>query len=123
MQNETQTIKGYQTALVFVFILSLMAHFSENVLFFQIAAIVTLVAMVWVWPFVKLSVLWFGLGHYLGLVVSKVVLSAIYFLVITPMGVLFRIAKGDPLNKKKSNKSLFVDRKKEFKPVDVRRPF
>ena len=42
---------------------------------------------------------WMALGCCVGLVVSNVVLAAIYFLVVTPVGLALRLAGRDPLRR------------------------
>jgi hypothetical protein len=43
---------------------------------------------------------WMAFGCCVGLVVSNVVLAAIYFLVVTPIGLALRLAGRDPLRRK-----------------------
>ena len=46
---------------------------------------------------------WMRLFYPLGWFVSRTLFAAVYFLVITPMGVAIRLIGYDPLNKKKIN--------------------
>ena len=46
-----------------------------------------------------LYLVWMALGCCIGLVVSNVVLAAIYFLVVTPTGLALRLAGRDPLRR------------------------
>ncbi len=46
-----------------------------------------------------LYLVWMALGCCIGLVVSNVVLAAIYFLVVTPIGLALRLAGRDPLRR------------------------
>lgn len=46
-----------------------------------------------------LYLVWMALGCGIGLVVSNVVLAAIYFLVVTPIGLALRLAGRDPLRR------------------------
>ena len=46
-----------------------------------------------------LYLVWMAVGCCIGLVVSNVVLAAIYFLVVTPIGLALRIAGRDPLRR------------------------
>ena len=46
-----------------------------------------------------LYLVWMALGCGLGLVVSNVVLAAIYFIVVTPIGLALRLAGRDPLRR------------------------
>ena len=59
-------------------------------------------------PFNKL---WFKFGIFLGKIISPFVMSIIFFLVVTPIGILMRILKKDLLSlKKNNNKSYWVEK-------------
>ena len=47
-----------------------------------------------------LNVLWFKLGMILGAIISPIVMGIIFFLVVTPIGLILRIMGKDLLNKK-----------------------
>ena len=44
--------------------------------------------------------LWMKLGHLLGFINTRIILGIIFFLVITPIGLLMRLMKKDPMNKR-----------------------
>jgi hypothetical protein len=70
--------------------------------------------------------LWFGLSGLLGAVMSKVILSAIYFVVLTPVGLLRRALGKDTLRLtgfKKGTDSVFHIRSGPFTPADLKTPF
>ena len=47
-----------------------------------------------------LNVLWFKLGMILGAIISPIVMGIVFFLVVTPTGLILRIMGKDLLNKK-----------------------
>ena len=47
-----------------------------------------------------LNKLWFKFGMFLGLIVSPIVMGIVYFLVVTPIGVIMRLLGKDVLNLK-----------------------
>ena len=55
-------------------------------------------------PFNKI---WFKFGILLGKIVSPLVMGIIFFLVVTPIGILMRILNKDILNLKYNNKSTY----------------
>ena len=58
-----------------------------------------------------LNVLWFKFGIFLGKIVSPFVMSVIFFLVVTPIGILMRVIKKDLLNLKyNNNKSYWIEK-------------
>ena len=69
---------------------------------------------------------WFGLSHVLGTVMSKVILSLVFFLVLTPMGLLRAMLGKDPMRVrqfKKDTASAFRVRDHAFTPADIEQPF
>ena len=61
-----------------------------------------------------LNTIWFKFGELLGLLISPVVMALIFFLVVTPTGIIMKLFKKDLLNKKfnKSIKSYWLKKKK-----------
>ncbi len=59
-----------------------------------------------------LNIVWMKLGLLLGAIVSPIVLGIIYFLVITPVALFFKMTKRDVLNRKyePSLASYWIDR-------------
>ena len=54
-----------------------------------------------------LNKIWFKFGMLLGSIVSPLVMSLIFFLIVTPTGLLMRIFKKDLLNLKYNNKKTY----------------
>ncbi len=54
-----------------------------------------------------LNFLWFKLGIFLGKIVSPLIMGLIYFIVVTPIGLIMRIIKKDVLNLRFNNKKSY----------------
>jgi len=54
-----------------------------------------------------LNKLWFKFGILLGNIVAPIVMGIVYFLVVTPTGLIMRILRKDLLNLKKNNKNTY----------------
>ena len=54
-----------------------------------------------------LNLLWFKLGIFLGKIVSPLIMGIIYFLVVTPIGLIMKIIKKDMLNLKFNSKKSY----------------
>jgi hypothetical protein len=80
-------------------------------LFFSISgcfALTTALAPILLQP---LNQAWFLLGHLLGKIVNPVVLGMLFFALITPVALVFRLYGRDELNLKKfSKESFWIDR-------------
>ena len=53
----------------------------------------------------QLNILWFKFGKLLGSIVAPIVMGIVFFLVITPIGLIMKIIGKDLLNKRYNNKS------------------
>ncbi|OGR35816.1 MAG: hypothetical protein A2051_00700 [Desulfovibrionales bacterium GWA2_65_9] len=76
--------------------------------------------------FAPASKLWFGLSAVLGAVMSRVILTLVFFLVLTPMGLIRRAMGKDTLKLaafKQGTASVFVTRTGSFTPADLKTPF
>ena len=73
-----------------------------------------------------IAVLWLGLSDLLGAVVSRILLSIVFFVVVVPIGVLRRLAGKDSLKLrafKAGKDSVMVERNHTFVGRDLERPF
>jgi len=99
---------------------------TRQVRFVTFAALLLLLDMMVPALFKLPAKLWFGLSLVLGTVMSKVLLSAIFFLVLTPMGLLRRLLGKDPMRMrqfKKGDGSVFRVRDHAFVAADIEQPF
>ena len=90
------------------------------------AAIVLVVTMTAPLVFRPVSVVWFGLSHVLGAVMSKVLLAAVFYLIVTPIGVVRRLLGHDSLRLrafKASDASVMHARAHVFVPDDLDKPY
>lgn len=85
-----------------------------------------LLDMLWPGFFKVPAKLWFGLSHVLGTVMSKVMLSIIFYLLLTPMGIVRALCGKDPMRRrqfKRSDASAFRVRDHRFVAADIEQPF
>lgn len=69
---------------------------------------------------------WFGFSHLLGTVMSKVILSVIFFGLVTPLALLRRVFGHDPMalrQWKAGRESVFVERDHQFSAREIENPF
>ncbi len=91
-----------------------------------LTVILLLVCMIYSRLFRFIVPLWMGIGEYLGMISSFILLSSVYILVVTPMGFWARVGKHDPfrLHKfKKDQNSVFHVRDHEFTAADLENAF
>ena len=89
----------------------------------MIALIVDMTVPRLYWP---VAVLWLGLSHLLGTVVSKILLTLVFFAVVTPIGLARKLLGIDSLKLKdfKSREnSVMVIRNHIFTGKDIEKPY
>jgi hypothetical protein len=73
-----------------------------------------------------IAVLWLGLSELLGAVVQRILLSIVFFFVVTPIGILRRLLGKDSLKLrafKAGKESVMLERNHTFIGRDLERPF
>lgn len=66
---------------------------------------------------------WLFIGEKLGKVNAAILLFLTYYLILTPIAFLSRIAKKDPLQLKAPSKTNFILKKHPYKPEDLQNPW
>lgn len=70
--------------------------------------------------------LWLSLSNVLGLVMSKIVLGLLFYLLVTPVGMIRKALGKDSMKVKawkKDTTSVFVVRDHVFQPEDIEKPY
>ena len=114
------------TGLALVLICLLAAYWGHRPKFVPLAIVLLLVSMVWPKLFRPLATLWFGFSHILGTIMSKVMLTIVFFVIVTPIGVLRRWLGADPLQLqrwKADSTSVFKIRAGQVTPEDLEKPY
>ena len=62
-----------------------------------------------------LNILWFKLGIFLGKIISPIIMLIIFFLVVTPTGIIMKLLRKDLINLKKNNSKSYWIEKKDLK--------
>jgi hypothetical protein len=114
------------TGMAMVLICLLIAFFSQKKLFNDIAMLLLLINMILPNIYKPLAKLWFGLSYLLGTVMSKVILSVVFFGLILPVGLFRRLLGKDSLQLKKWKKghdSVYKVRDHQFVSEDIIHPY
>jgi hypothetical protein len=111
-------------ALILLFLLIFALH--GNKLFIYGAIIVCVLSMISTSVIYPWAVLWYSLTEILGNLVSKILLSIIYMLVVWPVGFVRKIIGKDSLQLKDfghSAASVFRTREKQYESKDLDTPY
>ncbi len=111
-------------AMVLILLLLTLA-FKRNYLVYCAIGVLAL-TMIRPQLFRPLAVVWFGFSHVLGMVTSRIVLTIIFFIVVTPVGVARKMFGVDALKLslfKKGRGSVMETRNHKFCAEDVVKPY
>ena len=90
------------------------------------ALVLQVIAMTVPRIFAPIAVVWLGLSHLIGAVMSRVILTVVFFLVVTPIGLLRRLLGKDSLRVrafKTGNESVMLTRNQICSGADLERPY
>jgi hypothetical protein len=114
------------TGMAMVLLLLLMFYFFKSELFIFGAIALHILNMSIPGVYRPVAVVWLGLTHFLGTIVSKLILSIVYFTVVTPVGLWRRVFTEDTLRLKAfkaDRKSVMHERNYTFTGKDIERPY
>jgi len=114
------------TGMAAVLILLLIGLFTHNNLYYKIAIPVLVVNMTFPMFYYLFAIIWLGFSQLLGTIVSKIILTIIYFIMVIPIGVFRRLLGKDSLKLsefKKGTKSVMQTRDYNFLSEDIEKPY
>ncbi len=117
---------GMALVLICLAIALLSKHTQVATLVALFCLLVTMIAPSILKP---IAVLWLGFSHGLGMIMSTIILSTIYFLVVTPMGWLSQKFGKDSMKKsafkkeQRADTSAFIHRNHTFVKHDLTNPY
>ena len=111
-------------AMVLILLLVTLATRRNYVIFCAIGLLI--LNMIRPQIFRPAAVIWFGLSHVLGMVTSRIVLSIIFLVVVTPVGLIRKAFGRDSLKLKsfkKGHQSVMEERNHTFSAHDIVKPY
>jgi hypothetical protein len=114
------------TGLALTLLCLLLVQFKQAYKLVPLAMALLVVAMAWPRAFRPLAGLWFGLAHLIGTFMSKVILTVLFFVLVTPIGLLRRLLGNDSLQLKKwkqGQDSVFLVRANLIDKKDLHAPY
>jgi len=112
--------------MALVLIMLLLGIFTQVELFFTLAAILLVINMLNSKAFYPFAILWYSLSNFLGRIVSSILLTAVYFIVLMPVAMIQKLAGKDKLKIKqfkKSSESVFITRNHLYVKSDLENPY
>jgi hypothetical protein len=114
------------TGMAMVLLLLLLAASPKRHGYLIGAIVLHVVNMIVPQVFRPVAVVWLGLSNLLGEIIPKVLLSIVFFLVVTPIGILRRLIGKDALKLrvfKGSQDSVMLERNHTFIGRDLEKPY
>jgi hypothetical protein len=108
--------------LVTILITSFLAFHFKDFNYVKAVIVLTLLTILLPVIFYPFAYCWFGLGKILGVISSAILLGAIFFIIVIPIGLIRRMAGYDNLKLKqfkKSNHSVLTVRDQVFNENDL----
>ena len=105
-----------------VLICLLAGIFNKSAWCYYLATLLLVLNMIWPSFYNPAAKVWFGFSKVIGTFVSKLLLSLIFFLILTPTGLLRRLIGFDSLQLKKwkkDNSSAFNTRDHDYIKTDI----
>ncbi len=118
--------RNSDTGLALTLIILIMAYYLNQIVLILPAIGLLLLTMVWPAAFKPLTPLWFGLSHFLGLLVSTVFFSLVFLFIATPVGLIRKILGADPMRLqlwKRDSGSVFLERNHTYLSENLEKPF
>lgn len=112
--------------MAFVLIMLLLSLFLSTRIFLVIATVSLVINMSLPKTFYPFAVVWYPFSKFIGKVISSILLTVIYIVLVLPTGIVRKILVGDKLRLhdfKKSDSSVFHFRNHTFVPSDVEKPY
>jgi hypothetical protein len=116
------------TGMAMVLILLILALWKhQNALtYIKIATAVLVLDMIYPPMLKPFAIVWFGFSHLLGMVMSRVILSLVFFAIVMPIGLLRRLMGKDTLQLKTfkaATASVMATRNHTFTAADLEKPY
>ena len=109
-----------------VLILLIIGFFSGNTFFYKLAIPALLINMIIPKFYYPFGIFWYSLSNVLGFVVSRILLTIIYTILVIPVGMLRRLMGKDTMYLKKFKKgrsSTLKSRDYTFSSKDITNPY
>lgn len=120
---EKSSTTPYQSALTVVVFLLIIWLISGSLLFAKIATGVGFLSLLSKHIARWIDIAWSKVLMTLGWINSRILLSAVFFIILAPIAFLYRLVKGDTLNLKSGKSSYFVERDHLYTPDDMKNPW
>jgi len=114
------------TGMAMILILLIIAVLTENDIYILISIPALIMNMTFPTFYYPIAIIWFGLSQLIGTIVSKIILTLVFVLMVVPVGIIRKLLKKDSLHLKefkKATTSVMKIRDYTFTAVDIEKPY
>lgn len=126
MNSQTQHDRDRDTGMALALLLLIGYSATGQRAYVAAAGLVLIAAMTVPAVLRPLAIAWFGLSHVLGAVMSRVIMTLIFFVVVTPVGVIRRVLGNDSMRLREFRRgsgSVLVVRDHHVDATDLTDPY
>jgi len=113
--------KTAETFLIFAGVFVLIFLFKKKIVFLYISLSSVLIYFLIPPLAMKISILWLKLGRILGEINTKIILSLLFYLILTPLALIRKTFTADFLELKKNKKTFWKEKKESFEKEEMER--
>ena len=126
MNKAYSSNQARDTGLAFVLLSLIIIYLTKSYKLLPLPMVLLIITMAWPVFFKPFARVWFGMSHIIGTVMSTIILTIIFFIIVTPVGVARRVFGADPMQLKRWNKndgSVFRARNCKMEAIDLDQPY
>lgn len=120
------TKQSIDTGMVLVLVTLIISYFTKSDRFIVLSIFLLILNILFPNTYRPLAKVWFGISNILGRVVSRLLLTLIFFLIVTPIGIFRKMIRAESLQLKewkKNTSSVFEVRNHLFQPEEIEKPY
>lgn len=114
------------TGMAIVLILLIIALLTKNNAFIILSAATLIINMIFPNFYYPFAIVWLGFSHILGTIVSKIILTIVFIILVIPVSIFRKFLRKDTLylkDFKKSSNSVMIIREHKFSASDIEKPY
>ena len=119
MESKNNRSRSLETILVFIGVCVVLFWIYNKKIFLLVSLLLILLSLTSEAAVNKISSAWLKFSELLGKVMSRIILSVVYYVILVPIAFLFRLTGKDQLQLKKSKNSYYLERNHQYTKSDV----
>lgn len=115
-----------EAGIVAAILLLITGYYLKSNFGLVISLAILFISLIWPLLLFPFAVIWFNLSEVLGIVVSRIILSVIFFMIVVPTGMIRKIMGKDTLSLRKfkrDNQSVLKTRNHIYQAEDLIKPY